>query len=254
MKHKSLKVLLAATAVLAAIPFNSFAAEWKQDTTGCWWQNDDGTYPANKWEWLDSNGDGIAECYYFDNNGYLLVNTTTPDGYTVNSDGAWVIDGAIQTQTTQPQQNTATTPSQSTDGYALKTDFLRPEIVNLIGKDISKANALFGEPVASYLNVRLYRSTNVGNPVINVLLSHEKPAYITRISSKDVSLFTYASSADTVEDIINKMGIEAYYSSDGNGVYKCWEVFHGDDVIIDFKVKQQNDEDTPSCELDLYLD
>lgn len=253
-KRSTLQVVTLSAVLAAALPLTSFAAGWQQNDTGCWWQNDDGSYPANKWEWLDSNNDGIAECYCFDTNGYLLTSTTTPDGYEVNADGAWVIDGTVQTQTAQLKQDATSTPAQSTGGYALKTDFLRPEIVNLIGKDISEANALFGEPVASYLNVRLYRSRNVGNPVISVDLSYEKPAYITRISSKDVSLFTYASSADTVKDIINKMGIEADYSSDSNGVYKCWEVFQDDDVSIDFTVRQRNDEDAPSCELELYLD
>ena len=44
------------------------------------------------WHWSDDNGDGIAECYYFETefNGYkgrLYKSTTTPDGYTVNEKG-----------------------------------------------------------------------------------------------------------------------------------------------------------------------
>lgn len=53
---------------------------------------------AAGWQWLDENNDGIAECYYFDDNGSKLTGTTTPDGYTVNADGAWVENGAVQTQ------------------------------------------------------------------------------------------------------------------------------------------------------------
>ena len=30
--------------------------------------------------------------------GKLLTNTTSPDGYTVNSDGEWIVDGVVQTQ------------------------------------------------------------------------------------------------------------------------------------------------------------
>ena len=26
-------------------------AGWKQDDTGYWWQNDDGSYPAASWQW-----------------------------------------------------------------------------------------------------------------------------------------------------------------------------------------------------------
>ena len=79
------------------------AGQWKQDTAGYWWQNDDGSYPTSSWHWLDGNGDGISECYYFDGNGYMAANTTTPDGYTVDGSGAWVVDGVVQTQGTQTQ-------------------------------------------------------------------------------------------------------------------------------------------------------
>ena len=44
------------------------------------------TVPTNSWQWIDGNGDGVSESYYFDGNGYMLFNTTTPDGYTVNAD------------------------------------------------------------------------------------------------------------------------------------------------------------------------
>ena len=82
------------------LSFVSYAGEWKQDTNGQWWQNDDGTYPKNSWQWIDGNQDGIAECYYFDGNGYMMSDTTTPDKYQVNADGAWVVNGVVQTRQT----------------------------------------------------------------------------------------------------------------------------------------------------------
>ena len=86
-------MLLSFSSITAAM-----AGQWQSDTTGWWWQNDDGTYPVNTWQWLDGNNDGTAECYYFNDKGYMLSDTTTPDGYNVNSDGAWVQDGTVQTQ------------------------------------------------------------------------------------------------------------------------------------------------------------
>lgn len=77
----------------------TFAGSWQSDATGCWYQNDDGTYPINCWQWIDNNNDGIAENYYFNEKGYILVSTTTSDGYTVDANGAWIIDGVVQTQT-----------------------------------------------------------------------------------------------------------------------------------------------------------
>ena len=94
MRKMVCKVLFGA---MMAIMMTStvFGAGWKQDNIGWWWQNDDGSWLANKWEWLDGNNDGVAECYYFNESGYMLANTKTPDGYWVNENGAWVDDGDI---------------------------------------------------------------------------------------------------------------------------------------------------------------
>ena len=52
---------------------------------------------AGSWQWIDTNGDGLASCYYFEN-GTLQSGGITPDGYTVNQDGAWTIDGVVQSR------------------------------------------------------------------------------------------------------------------------------------------------------------
>ena len=78
----------------------ALAGQWQQNSKGWWWQEDNGTYPKSQWQWIDGNKDGIAECYYFDNSGYMLSNTTTPDGYVVNGDGAWT-EGIHQTERPQ---------------------------------------------------------------------------------------------------------------------------------------------------------
>lgn len=71
---------------------------WRQNATGWWYATNaaDTSWYSNGWYWIDGNKDGVSECYYFDVNGYMLANTITPDGYQVNNDGAWIIDGKIQ--------------------------------------------------------------------------------------------------------------------------------------------------------------
>lgn len=96
--------LLVGLTVLSCTP--AFAGQWKQDSIGWWWQNDDGSYPVSTWEWLDGNNDGVAECYYFDIDGYMLANTTAPDGDTVNIDGAWTVNGTVQQQALTPDAKT----------------------------------------------------------------------------------------------------------------------------------------------------
>ena len=54
---------------------------------------------------LDGNQDGVYESYYFDDSGYLAVNTVV-DGYQVNGDGCWVDSGRVMTrQTGQAARN-----------------------------------------------------------------------------------------------------------------------------------------------------
>lgn len=109
------------------LTFPAMAGQWQQDSVGWWWQNDDGSYPVSTWQWIDGNNDGIFECYFFDRNGYILVNTTTPDGYVLDANGAWTIDGVVQTQTSmsdisevandsisQPTQDTSSQTESST--------------------------------------------------------------------------------------------------------------------------------------------
>ncbi|WP_294335980.1 hypothetical protein [uncultured Clostridium sp.] len=116
MKKNFVKVLTLATLLSAFYPLTSFAGEWKSDNNGWWYQNDDGSYPKNTWQWIDGNKDGISESYYFNENGYLLTNTTK-DGYTVNGDGAWIVNGVVQTQ---GQQVTTNLVQNTDDQYPLK--------------------------------------------------------------------------------------------------------------------------------------
>ena len=48
------------------------------------------------WQWIDGN------CYYLDaqeqNEGALYRNTTTPDGYAVDVEGRWIVNGVVQKQ------------------------------------------------------------------------------------------------------------------------------------------------------------
>lgn len=90
--------IVPAAPVLPAQAAQTAAGGWKQDSTGWWYDNGNGTWPAGEWKWIDGNGDGVSECYYFAANGYLATNTTTPDNCQVNQDGAWVVNGAVQTQ------------------------------------------------------------------------------------------------------------------------------------------------------------
>lgn len=98
--RKKILTAVATASVVATMTMNVFASGWQHNVTGWWYGTNETntTWHANCWQWIDGNNDGIAECYYFDQNGYMLASTTTPDGFTVNADGAWTVNGVVQTK------------------------------------------------------------------------------------------------------------------------------------------------------------
>lgn len=95
------KILATAAVMSLAFSAVAFAGTWKSgatDSNRWWYDNGDGSYANSGWFWIDGNNDGVAESYCFDQEGWLLTNTTTPDGYQVNANGAWTVNGAVQTQ------------------------------------------------------------------------------------------------------------------------------------------------------------
>lgn len=102
---KRFKQFAAAVVMSLTMTITSFAGQWMQDNTGWWYQKDDGSYLVNGWQWIDGNHDGIAENYYFNADGYCLMNTMTPDGNMVDANGAWVIGGVVQTQVVGRPEN-----------------------------------------------------------------------------------------------------------------------------------------------------
>lgn len=90
MKKRGLLVLTATISTLMS--FSTLAGEWKQNDTGWWYDNGNATYENNGWSWINERW------YYFTPEGYCLMNTTTPDGFQVDENGAWLIDGVVQTK------------------------------------------------------------------------------------------------------------------------------------------------------------
>ena len=91
-------------------PGNTSNGQWLQDGTGWWFRNANGSYTQNNWQYIN------GEWYFFNSQGYMQTgwiswngksyycdlrtgamwhDATTPDGYRVDSSGAW-----IQHQTT----------------------------------------------------------------------------------------------------------------------------------------------------------
>ena len=140
---KKMMVGILSTVMAMSMSMTALAGQWQSDANGWWYQNDDGSYPTGTWQWIDGDNDGTAESYYFNSQGYCLMNTTTPDGYTVNPAGAWIVDGMVQTKivesTNQTQtQNQNQTQNQTPDVPAVDLLDLKPVASNSYNKFTNK--------------------------------------------------------------------------------------------------------------------
>lgn len=81
---KKLSVFFVALCFSIIAGITAFAGQWEQNTTGWWYQNDDGSYPASKWSTID------GKQYYFNADGYMVtgwVQTRQGDWYYLNPSG-----------------------------------------------------------------------------------------------------------------------------------------------------------------------
>ena len=96
MMIKKIAGTIAAIAAAAMMTTTAFAGEWVTLNDGRKYYNTGYDQAYHGWQWIYEN-DGVARCYYFDENGCALTNTTTPDGYKVDYTGAWVKNGKVVT-------------------------------------------------------------------------------------------------------------------------------------------------------------
>ncbi|MCC8026828.1 MAG: CAP domain-containing protein [Clostridium sp.] len=97
MKKPYITLVLTAALTLSSLT-TAYGGQWLQDAAGWKYQNDDTSFHVSGWQWID------GKCYYFTPEGYCLINTVTPDGYTVDASGAWIVNGAVQVRELLPAE------------------------------------------------------------------------------------------------------------------------------------------------------
>lgn len=184
---------------------------WKKNHIGWWWQNEDGSWPSARWEWLDGNQDGVAECYYFDASGYMLANTVTPDGYQVNADGAWIENGVVATKQLNPYvsevvvQNVGHKGGEITDGKSVEKLSFNNDFINyFITQNVSQSD-LIKNATSTGNSLFQYTTTYKGKTVDMFVL--EPYDRLTRVRST-VDVFFPGFPTDGME-------LDAFYENTG---------------------------------------
>ena len=157
--------------MISAFSIPAFAGSWQSDSTGWWWQNDDGSYPANSWQQLDGNSDGTAECYYFDGT------------------GVWIVNGVVQTQKadTQTGQTTENEAQNSvyTDDYSgtyavpyFEMDGSKTYHDVIITYDAGSNSIFYNDPIAGYTATYTYFGAGLNGWTSFELVSTEEKSSI----------------------------------------------------------------------------
>ncbi len=176
MRH--FKVLFATMFLTLLLSATVYAGQWEKNERGWWYNNGDGTWLANTWEWLDGNNDGIAECYYFNQDGYCLTNTITPDGWTVNESGAWVINGTVQIKnmsvsmpTVNNASSTQVSASQELNETSIMAMILYKRIyTHLQDKSSLQISSIFTDQIGSGVAMMYSANTGTGKNVSRVAI------------------------------------------------------------------------------------
>lgn len=141
------KLFLATAALTLMLSMTALAGQWKQDSKGWWYQNDDGSYTKNGWQNIDGKD------YYFSGNGYMLSDTTTPTGDRLGSDGAKI--------TTPTYTNLSYTADSVSPALEVTDDWYHSEYGSTY--HIYKIKNLSGQTIRLTINETANDSSN--NPI-----------------------------------------------------------------------------------------
>lgn len=194
---KKISKRMTAAILTAALTISSasvaMAGEWKEDSKGWWYQEDDGTYPASDWKEID------GRWYYFDGNGYMRR------GW-VQDQGTWYFMGADGAMST----------NQTVEGFQLAADGARIDEKNQLGiyvkgKTVEKETKAANGAVAMKYSVTTPLVTIAGNPDVTNKIN----SYFNDVKNR-------------MEEV--RAGYEAgaleYYNIAGQFNNSCYEVSH----------------------------
>lgn len=169
---KKIMVFLGAAVIAFGTLITSYAGQWQQDLSGWRYQNDDGTYKVGWHQDVD------GKWYYLNNEtGYMLANTTTPDGYVLKENGVW--------------DERSDEKTESNNGYDNKVEFeiskySNPGGIRELGYSIPVSvyyNNEYDNIFTGKITVKRVEISQDGIPYI-VFSGDEKDIYILAVTSR----------------------------------------------------------------------
>ena len=208
-------------------------ADWvKGESKNAWWFDfGNGDYFKSSWQWIDSNQDGIAECYCFDENGWMYENTITPDGYTVNGNGAWTVSNIVQTKPSDliPKNNTNNSVNTVSNTF---TETQNNNLAETRSYEENQSNEDFNEKQDEY-RADLLRRVNKyrDRQGLNTLEENDYLNEMAQIRAEELSIRMSHARPDG-EILMGKYGVNGEIATKGPKTPK--------DAFLAFKVSKQH--------------
>jgi hypothetical protein len=86
-KEKLKKILSLILCISITFSLPSYAMWGKTEKGGIYWYEADGTIALDGWKLIDDDNDGVGYYYYFNKNGFILLDDITPDYKIVDANG-----------------------------------------------------------------------------------------------------------------------------------------------------------------------
>ena len=234
-KNWIMKVFMTTSLFIALSANLTFASGWtKGISKNAWWFDfGNGDYFKSSWQWIDGNQDGIAECYCFDENGWMYENTITPDGYTVNENGAWTVGNIVQTKPSDliPKNNTNNSVNTASNNF---TETKNNNLSETRNNEENQGNEDFNEKQEDYRadilrRVNKYREKNG----LNTLEENDYLNEMAQIRAEELSV-RYSHARPEGGSLIGEYGV--------NGEIGMKEVNTPREAFLAWKNSKQHNE------------
>lgn len=189
-----------------------YAGEWKKDETGIRYLQDDGTYKTGWYQDFDE------KWYYFDvSTGYMLTNSQTPDGFTVDDSGVWIeergmiadlsdYDNCVELQVSTPKGKLMFYEGPIKVHYNNRYKINPEGYVNVLSVALSKEGVPYiqfsTENVGSYITVEMMRSCRFTLSDGSIIDLEKTTGYVSDWSEENYSFMIF--SGPEIFDTFNK--------------------------------------------------